>query len=146
MVEQAASIGEQQEASRIDVVSTVLERIVTDVEAANTDEVFDILAQIEALQARNRHSIDDIDRVLEASTLSDGKWAIQWPVTMDSAWGDADDDEKEDGTAEGRGDAGAPSHREKKQFAAEFLDCLIEDATRAFSYVFLCCAVFCWRA
>ena len=61
------------------VVHTVVERLVNQVEAEGIDERFDLIRQIEVLQEQNRQAIHKIDKVLVASSKTDGHWSIPWP-------------------------------------------------------------------
>ena len=76
-VKRQEAVREQQE--RDDIVRTVVERMVNQVEMEGIDERENLLKQIEDLQEKNRKAINTIDKVLVASSKTDGSWAIPWP-------------------------------------------------------------------
>eukprot|EP01048_Picozoa_sp_COSAG05_P001722 COSAG05_NODE_59_length_23169_cov_37.393698_14_plen_1520_part_00 len=73
------------------------------------DDRHPLLREIEALEARNRASMREINRVLDAATSSHGTWAVQWPKELEG---------NEEGWA---GNGGA------REFAARFIQYVLDD-------------------
>ena len=127
VVKEQAIAFEQQE--RDEVVRTVVEQIVNHVEMDGIDARINLLKQIEELQQQNRKAIDTIDKVLVASSTTDGSWAIPWPPPeiADHNDGpnfkDAVDEHNQDWAAQ----AGKTGVTGARKFARLFIDRVLDD-------------------
>ena len=118
--EMKAVAAHNEHVEREHVVHTVVERLVNQVEAEGIDERFDLIRQIEVLQEQNRQAIHKIDKVLVASSKTDGHWSIPWPPAdmADEKDGNFPVDSSPDDWAENAG---------SRKFARSFVDRLLDD-------------------
>ena len=83
------------------------------------DDRHPLLKEIEALEERNRASMREINRVLDAATSSHGTWAVQWPEELR---GDEEGWSRDGGS---------------RQFATGFIQYLLDDEEVAAAATFI---------